>query len=113
MVSVNYNMKIYTEKTKATRASKGSEPAMKIVVAGQKILLLRKHDLRLCQMPQRDQEKYSNGKRSLFQQERITKGRIEKMSQERNGEKNDLECDLVLCRNMDSEKGRHHKIGSL
>ena len=25
----------------------------------------------------------------------------------------DLECDLVLCRNMDSEKGGHKKIGSL
>ena len=35
------------------------------------------------------------------------------MSQEKNGENTDLECDLVLCRNMDSEKGRHHKIGSL
>jgi len=44
---------------------------------------------------------------------RDTKGRIEKMSQEKNGVNTDLECDLVLCRNMDSEKGGHHKIGSL
>src|SRR6218665_1172106 len=37
-------------------------------------------------MPQRNQEKDSNGKRSLFQEEKITKERIEKMSQEKNGE---------------------------
>ena len=43
----------------------------------------------------------------------IMQGRIEKMSQEKNGEYTDLKCDLVLCRNMDSEKGGHHKIGSL
>src|SRR6218665_1554614 len=36
-----------------------------------------------------------------------------KMPQEKNGENTDLKCDLVLCRNMDSEKGGHHKIGSL
>ena len=40
---------------------------------------------------------------------------IENVSQEKNGENTDLECVLVglLCRNMDSEKGGHHKIGSL
>ena len=54
-------------------------------------------------MPQRNQEKDSNGEISLFQEERTTKGRIEKMSQEKNGENTDLECDLTLCRNMDSE----------
>jgi len=32
------------------------------------------------------------------------------MSQEKNGDNTDLECDLVLCRNMDSEKGGNHKI---
>ena len=26
------------------------------------------------------------------------------MSQEKNGENTDLECDLILCRNMDNEK---------
>src|SRR6218665_1401127 len=36
-----------------------------------------------------------------------------KMPQEENGENTDLKCDLVLCRNMDSEKVGHHKIGSL
>jgi len=34
-------------------------------------------------MSQRNQEKNSNGKRGLFQEERTTKGMIEKMSQER------------------------------
>src|SRR6218665_428959 len=34
MVSVNYNMKINTKKTKCLRVSKGSESAMKIVFAG-------------------------------------------------------------------------------
>ena len=34
-----------------------------------------------------------------------TKGRIEKMSKEKNGENTDLECNLILLRNMDSEKG--------
>src|SRR6218665_1420425 len=46
-------------------------------------------------MPQRNQEKDSKGKRSLFQEERTTKRRIEKMSQEKNGENTDLECDLI------------------
>ena len=32
------------------------------------------------------------------------------MYQEKNGENTDLECGLVLCRNMDSEKEGHHKI---
>jgi len=64
-------------------------------------------------MPQRNQEKDSNGKRSLFQKERSTKGRIEKMSQEKNGENTDSECDLILYRNMYSEKGGHTKIGRL
>ena len=51
MVSVKYNMKINTIKTKVLRVSKGSESAMKIVFAeeiieqSQGILLLRKHDL--------------------------------------------------------------------
>ena len=35
MVSVNYNMKINTKKTKVLRVSKGSESAMKIVFAGE------------------------------------------------------------------------------
>ena len=35
MVSVNYNMKITTEKTNVLRVSKGSESAMKIVFAGE------------------------------------------------------------------------------
>ena len=35
------------------------------------------------------------------------------MSQEKNGEKTDLECDLIMYRNMDAEKGGHHKIGSI
>src|SRR6218665_3552917 len=35
------------------------------------------------------------------------------MSQETNCENTDLECDLVLCRNMDFEKGGHNKVGSL
>ena len=33
MVSVNYNMKINTKKTNVLRVSKGSESAIKIVVA--------------------------------------------------------------------------------
>src|SRR6218665_2876157 len=33
-----------------------------------------------------------------------------KMPQEKNGKNTDLKCDHVLCRNMDSEKGGHHKI---
>src|SRR6218665_2314055 len=37
-------------------------------------------------MPHRNQEKDSNGKRSLLQEERATKWRIEKTSQEENGE---------------------------
>src|SRR6218665_4022725 len=36
-----------------------------------------------------------------------------KMPREKNGENIDLKCDLVLCRNMDSEEGGHHKFGSL
>src|SRR6218665_921721 len=35
LVSVNYNMKINTKKTKVMRVSKGSESAMKIIVAGE------------------------------------------------------------------------------
>ena len=35
MVSVSYNMKINTKKTNLLRVSKGSEPAMKIVFAGE------------------------------------------------------------------------------
>ena len=37
MVLVNYNMKISTKKTKVMRISKGTESAMKIVVAGEVI----------------------------------------------------------------------------
>ena len=77
------------------------------------ILRLRKHNLRWCQMQQRNQEKDSNEKRSLFQEGRTTKWRTEKMSQVKNGENTDLECDLILCSNIDSEKGGHHNIGSL
>ena len=33
-----------------------------------------------------------------------------KMPQEKNGENTDLMCDLVLCRNMDSEKGHHNRV---
>src|SRR6218665_1902693 len=35
MVSVNYNIKVNTKKTKVMRVSKGSESSMKIVVAGE------------------------------------------------------------------------------
>src|SRR6218665_2103746 len=35
-----------------------------------------------------------------------------KMPQEKNGENTDLKFDLVLCRNMNSENGGHHKIGT-
>ena len=35
MVSMNYNMKINTKKTKVLRVSNGSESAMKIVFAGE------------------------------------------------------------------------------
>jgi len=34
------------------------------------------------------------------------------MYQEKTAENTDLECYLILCRNMDSEKGGHRKIGS-
>src|SRR6218665_1695684 len=46
-------------------------------------------------MPQRNQEKDSNGIRSLLQEERATKRRIEKTSQEKNGET--LICSVTLC----------------
>ena len=52
MVSVNYNMKINTEKTKVLRVSKGSESDNEDISCrgnyrtSQGILLLRKHDLR-------------------------------------------------------------------
>src|SRR6218665_2899824 len=54
MVSVNYNMKINTKKTKVLRVSKGSESDNEDSSCrgnyrtSQGILLLRKHDLRLC-----------------------------------------------------------------
>src|SRR6218665_3510022 len=54
MVSVNYSMKINTKKTKVLRVSKGSESdnvdssCMGNYRTSQGILLLRKHDLRLC-----------------------------------------------------------------
>src|SRR6218665_2992783 len=57
----------------------------------------------------------SNGKEAFSRRNELPMGgfRTMKMPQENNGENNDLKCDLVLCRNMDSEKGGHHKIGSL
>src|SRR6218665_815908 len=54
MVSVNYNMKINTKKTKVLRVSKGSESDNEDSSCSgnygtsQGILLLRKHDIRLC-----------------------------------------------------------------
>src|SRR6218665_1053579 len=54
MVSVNYNMKINTKKTKVLRVSKGSESDNEDSICrgnyrtSQGILLLRKHDLRSC-----------------------------------------------------------------
>src|SRR6218665_2199131 len=54
MVSVNYNMKINTKKTKVLRVSKGSESNNEDSSCrgnyrtSQGILLLRKHDLRRC-----------------------------------------------------------------
>src|SRR6218665_345444 len=54
MVSVNYNMKINTKKTKVLRVSKGSESDNENsncrgnYRTSQGILLLRKHDLRSC-----------------------------------------------------------------
>jgi len=86
MVSVNYNMKINTKKTKVMKISKGTESTMKIVVAEEIIEQIKEFcylgnlisdDARLLQ---RNQEKDSNGKRSLFQEERTTKKRIEKIS---------------------------------
>ena len=40
-------------------------------------------------------------------------GSTEEMSQEKNDENSDLKCGLILCRNVDSEKGGHHMVGSL
>src|SRR6218665_1699124 len=56
-----------------------------------------------------------NEKEALSRRNELPSGglRSMKMPQEKNGENTDLKCDLVLCRNMDSEKGGHHKIGSL
>src|SRR6218665_3278542 len=54
MVSVNYNVKINTKKTKVLRVSKGSESDNEDSICRgnyrtiQGILLLRKHDLRSC-----------------------------------------------------------------
>ena len=86
MVSVNYNMKINTKKTKVMKISKGTESTMKIVVAEEIIEQIK--EFRYlgnlisddASLPQRNQEKDSNGKRSLFQEERTSKRRIEKMS---------------------------------
>ena len=61
-------------------------------------------------MPQRNQEKDSNGKTSLLQEEGTIKEMIEKMPQEKNGEDTDLECDRILCKDMDSEKEEHRTI---
>src|SRR6218665_1730553 len=57
----------------------------------------------------------SNEKEAFSRRNELPRGglRSMKMPQEKNGENTDLKCDLVLCRNMDSEKGGHHKIGSL
>src|SRR6218665_617641 len=57
----------------------------------------------------------SNEKEAFSRRNELPSGglRSMKMPQEKNGESTDLKCDLVLCRNMDSEKGGHHKIGSL
>src|SRR6218665_3706445 len=56
----------------------------------------------------------SNGKEAFSRRKELPRGglRTMKMPQEKNGENIDLKCDLVLCRNKDYEKGRHHKIGS-
>src|SRR6218665_2302360 len=54
MVSVNYNMKINSKKTKVLRVSKGSDSDNEDsscrgnYTTSQGILLLRKHDLRRC-----------------------------------------------------------------
>src|SRR6218665_973029 len=54
MLSVNYNMKIYTKKTKVLRVSKESESDNEDSICrgnyrtSQGILLLRKHDLGRC-----------------------------------------------------------------
>src|SRR6218665_4022901 len=57
----------------------------------------------------------SNEKEAFSRRNELPRGglRSMKMPQEKNRENTDLKCDLVLCRNMDSEKGGHHKIGSL
>src|SRR6218665_1092971 len=58
----------------------------------------------------------SNGKEAFSRRkELLPRGGLRrmKMPQERNGENTDLQCDLVLCRNKDYEKGGHHKIGGL
>src|SRR6218665_2225069 len=57
----------------------------------------------------------SNGKETFSRRNELPRGglRSMEMPKEKNGENTDLKCDLVLCRNMDSEKGGHHKIGKL
>src|SRR6218665_1840497 len=49
----------------------------------------------------------SNEKEVFSRRNELPRGglRSMKMPQEKNGENTDLKCDLVLCRNMDSEKG--------
>src|SRR6218665_3313902 len=48
-----------------------------------------------------------NEKEAFSRRNELPRGglRSTKMPQEKNGENTDLKCDLVLCRNMDSEKG--------
>src|SRR6218665_1323538 len=57
----------------------------------------------------------SNEKEAFSRRNELPKGglRSMKIPQGKNGENTDLKCDHVLCRNTDSEKGGHHKIGSL
>src|SRR6218665_979532 len=57
----------------------------------------------------------SNEKEAFSSRNELPMGGLRslKMPQEKNGENTDLKCDLVLCRNMDSEKGGHQKIRSL
>src|SRR6218665_474053 len=59
----------------------------------------------------------SNEKEAFSRRNQLPRGglRSMKLPQEKNDENIDLKCDLVaiLCRNMDSEKGGHHQVGSL
>src|SRR6218665_1598635 len=53
----------------------------------------------------------SNGKEAFSRRNELPMGGLRSMNmpQEKNDENTDLKCDLVLCRNMDSEKEEHHK----